>query len=228
MDEGEQYIQDFFGKARFFDLNAQIYRVAELTIHFCSRSIILEFTKDPSLPLYKYHIRYMTTQPQFDVNFNRSDPQVLPFLIRADRVIEVPINSKIPRPYVIHNSKDFTENLQELQGKQAFDLRINIEFHDVAEFFNALRDIYMLYQQRSSSYEDNLEELIFKHYIFAKHAINQQFNKTWLKKLSEKCVIPGGRELKIKYILPLVSVDGLLYISDERVYMQPIHPYVLG
>ena len=64
--------------------------------------------------------------------------------------------------------------------------------------------------------------------MFAKHAINYQFNKTWLKKLSEKCMIPGGRELKIKYILPLVSIDGLLYISDERIYMQPIHPYVLG
>ena len=70
--------------------------------------------------------------------------------------------------------------------------------------------------------------MIFKHYIFAKHAINNQFNKTWLKKLSEKCMIPGGKEIKIKYILPLVSIDGLLYITDERVYMQPIHPYVLG
>lgn len=140
----------------------------------------------------------------------------------------MPINSKIPKPYIIHNSKDYVEQLEEMQGKTAFDLRINIEFHDVAEFFNALRDIYMLYQQRSNSYEDNLEELIFKHYMFAKHAINYQFNKTWLKKLSEKCMIPGGKELKIKYILPLVSIDGLLYISDERIYMQPIHPYVLG
>ena len=41
-------------------------------------------------------------------------------------------------------------------------------------------------------------------------------------------MIPGGKEIKIKYILPLVSLDGMLYITDERVYMQPIHPYVLG
>lgn len=40
-----------------------------------------------------------------------------------------------------------------------------------------------------------------------------------MKKLSEKCMIPGGKEIKIKYILPLVSIDGLLYITDERVYM---------
>lgn len=41
-------------------------------------------------------------------------------------------------------------------------------------------------------------------------------------------MIPGGKEIKIKYIMPLVSIDGLLYITDERVYMQPTHPYVLG
>ena len=145
LEEGEQYIQDFFGKARFFDLNSQVYRVSDLTMHFCSRGVILEFPKDPSLPLYKYHIRYFSTQPQFNVNFNRKDPAALPLTILADRVIEVPINSKIPKPYIIHNSKDFAENLQETNGKQQFDLNVNIEFHDVAEFFNALRDIYMLY-----------------------------------------------------------------------------------
>ena len=41
-------------------------------------------------------------------------------------------------------------------------------------------------------------------------------------------MIPGGRELVIKYIIPLVSIDGILYITDERVYMQPVHPQVLG
>lgn len=63
LEEGEQYIQDFFGRARFFDINAGMYRVAELTIHFCSRGVILEFPKDPSLPLYKYHIRFFSSEP---------------------------------------------------------------------------------------------------------------------------------------------------------------------
>lgn len=34
--------------------------------------------------------------------------------------------------------------------------------------------------------------------------------------------------MQIKYIMPLVSIDGLLYLTDERVYMQPKHPQVLG
>jgi len=28
--------------------------------------------------------------------------------------------------------------------------------------------------------------------------------------------------------MPLVSIDGLLYVTDERIYMQPLHPQTLG
>ena len=47
-----------------------------------------------------------------------------------------------------------------------------------------------------------------------------------MKKLSEKRLIP--HECKVKYIMPLVSLDGLLYLTDERIYMQPMHPQTLG
>jgi len=70
--------------------------------------------------------------------------------------------------------------------------------------------------------------VIYKHYQFAKHYIKSQFNKTWVKKHNEKCMIPGGEAIKITYIIPLVSIDGLLYLTDERVYMQPSHPQLLG
>lgn len=79
--------------------------------------MILEFPKDPSLPLYKYHIRYFSTQPEFNVNFNRKDPATLPLEIHAEKVIEVPINANVPKPYIIHNTKDFVENLEEINGK---------------------------------------------------------------------------------------------------------------
>ena len=67
-------------------------------------------------------------------------------MIQAERVIEVPINSNIPKPYVHHIAKDYAEVLEDKQtGNLNFNLALNIDFHDVAEFFNALRDIYMLY-----------------------------------------------------------------------------------
>lgn len=71
-----------------------------------------------------------------------------------------------------------------------------------------------------------MEELIFSHYAFAKEGANTQFNTTWLKKLSEKRMIPT--DYQVKYIMPLVSIDGLLYVSNERIYMQPLHPQILG
>lgn len=55
---------------------------------------------------------------------------------------------------------------------------------------------------------------------------NSVFNKTWLKKLTEKRLIK--EEVKVKYIMPLVSIDGLLCLTDERIYMQPMHPKTLG
>lgn len=54
---------------------------------------------------------------------------------------------------------------------------------------------------------------------------NGVFDTTRVKKLSEKRLIPG--DCKIKYIMPLVSIDGLLYLTDERIYMQPLHPQIL-
>ena len=44
--------------------------------------------------------------------------------------------------------------------------------------------------------------------------------------MSEKKMLP--QECKVKYIMPLVSLEGLLYVSDERIYMQPNHPQILG
>ena len=96
-------------------------------------------------------------------------------------------------------------------------MSINIDFHDVAEFFGALRDLYKLYTQKGHSYEDNLDTLIFHHYGFAKQVRNEKFNTTWVKKLNEKRML--AQDFKIKYIMPLVSIDGLIYLTDERIYM---------
>lgn len=45
------------------------------------------------------------------------------------------------------------------------------------------------------------------------------FDKTRIKNLSEKPLL--AEEIKVKQILPLVSHEGLLYITNKRVYFQP-------
>ena len=77
--------------------------------------------------------------------------------------MEVPINSSTPKPYIQHLSTQ-TQGLE----TELFELSINIDFQDIEEFFNALRDLYFLYKQKGHSYEDNLDVLIFQHYKFAK------------------------------------------------------------
>ena len=47
------------------------------------------------------------------------------------------------------------------------------------------------------------------------------FDKTRIKSLSEKTVL--HKEFKVKQILPLVSVEGILYLTNKRVYFQPYH-----
>lgn len=56
-------------------------------------------------------------------------------------MIEVPINSSVPKPY-IHHQANKVPNV----GSDTFDLQINVEFHDIIEVFNAVRDLFYLYK----------------------------------------------------------------------------------
>jgi hypothetical protein len=53
------------------------------------------------------------------------------------------------------------------------------------------------------------------------------FDKTRIKSLSEKSQL-GGREFRVKQIIPLIQVDGILYLTDKRVYFQPVHTGIYG
>lgn len=45
---------------------------------------------------------------------------------------------------------------------------------------------------------------------------NTTFDKTWLENFAEKPITRV--ELKVKQILPLVAIDGLLYMTNKWVY----------
>ena len=163
LEEGEHYIQDFFGRVRYYDLYAQTHRVQEALIHFCSRSIIIEFSKDPTQPLYKYLLKNFKKEPFLNVYIDKNDKNLHPMCVYCSRLVEVPINSSAPKPYLLHDSK----KIEDLPNKE-FELQLNIEFQDIAEFFNALRDLYHLYKQKGHSYESDLDTLIFSYYNFSK------------------------------------------------------------
>jgi hypothetical protein len=43
------------------------------------------------------------------------------------------------------------------------------------------------------------------------------FDKTRIKSLNEKSKI-GGKEFRVKQIIPMVQVEGILYLTNKRVY----------
>ena len=43
------------------------------------------------------------------------------------------------------------------------------------------------------------------------------FDKTRIKSLNEKSQL-GGREFRVKQIIPLIQVEGILYLTNKRVY----------
>ena len=48
-----------------------------------------------------------------------------------------------------------------------------------------------------------------------------KFNKSRLKNISE--LAQFQREFNVKQILPLVEIEGLLFVTNTRIYFQPYH-----
>lgn len=79
---------------------SQSYRTAEAILHFSSRSVIVEISKDNNQPLYKYLLRNFAKEPSFDQSYQKgADKNALPMTAYTKRIVEVPINSKVPKPY---------------------------------------------------------------------------------------------------------------------------------
>jgi len=54
--------------------------------------------------LYKYLLRNFTKEPSFDQAYQKGDKNSLPMTVYSKRLVEVPINSMAPKPYVQHEA----------------------------------------------------------------------------------------------------------------------------
>jgi hypothetical protein len=94
-------------------------------------------------------------------------------------------------------------------------------------------DIYeKVVKSKGFFYEHDMDALMSNNKDYLMFT-NINFDKTRIKSLSEKPVfssndIDGSLSVledrscfKVKQILPLISIDGLLYITNKRVYFQP-------
>mgnify|MGYP004243037701 CR=1 FL=1 len=91
LEENEHYIKDFQASVRYFDVNYNNYKSAKATVHFCSRSLLVELVTDQQAPIYKLLFKYMAKEPLL-----RNTSNTLPLHVEVTRIITVPVNHSAP------------------------------------------------------------------------------------------------------------------------------------
>lgn len=82
--------------------------------------------------------------------------------------------------------------------------------------FKALNRVYEVSMNSNSEAYSKYEQDVFSFNDIRGEFV---FDKTRVKNFSEKALLP--EEMRVKQILPLVSYEGLLYVTNKRVYFQP-------
>ena len=62
LEEGEQYISELAAQVRCFDTQFNSYRKFDCSVHFCTRSLLIEPHEDAK-PIYKYLFKHLATLP---------------------------------------------------------------------------------------------------------------------------------------------------------------------
>ena len=199
MDDGEEFIMEFRGEVILEHPEDGSLIKSKVFLNFWSKSIIIEF-EDSDTPecLYKYHYRFFTKAPQLV----KCDS----VRIKVEKIVEVPL-SAVPRGYISHKSSKNSE----------FGIEFRWYYDKISTLMKGLSSVYEVSQNTGSEAYTMFELDIFG--FFNDIRGNFEFDKTRIKNLSEKSLLDG--EMRVKQILPLVSNEGILYITNKRVYFQP-------
>jgi len=90
-------------------------------------------------------------------------------------------------------------------------------YDKIATLYKGLEKVYEVSTNTGSEAYTKYELDVFK--FFNEIRGEFIFDRTRIKNLSEQSLLPS--EMRVKQILPLVSNEGLLYVTNRRVYFQP-------
>lgn len=109
----------------------------------------------------------------------------------------------MPRSYAIHKAT-----------AKHFDLRCEVSYNKAVPLYKGVAKLHEIVSNAKSklymTYELELDYLLKD----VKPPI--VFDKTRIKSLSETPLV--SKELRVRQILPLISIDGLLYVTNKRIY----------
>lgn len=199
MDDGEEFIMEFRGEVTLeHPIDFKLVK-SKAILNFCSKSVIIEF-EDPDAPesLYKYHYRFFKDAPDI---FKKNSVR-----IKSEKIVEVSL-AAVPRAYVSHKCKK----------DQVYNMEFECYYEKIGTLYKGLSRVYEVSSNTGSEAYTKYELDVFSFFNDIRGAFI--FDKTRIKNLSEKSLL--AEEMRVKQILPLVSYEGLLYLTNKRVYFQP-------
>ena len=195
LEEGEMYIKEFVGLCHL--LYPESNKIEELkgNVHFCSRSIIFE-PDSHDYSIVKFHFKHFQNRPKIQII---SDKEMFNFTV--NKIICI-------NPPPIYESYKFYDLTSEIY--------LNFEFEKLESVAEVVFELIDKYNHKQNSFEFDSIEYLGTLYSF-------QFDYGLLKKQNEKCLIK--RELIVKQLLPLIEIPGMLMITNERIYFQPVFEF---
>jgi len=184
-----------------------------MTIYLCSRSLVIENKNVHSKSLSKYMLSDIIGDLQ-----HGSDLNILK--MKVSKIVEVPIEKNIPRPYLSHEAKDATAiQLGYDKDPPYFELFFDVEHQDIMQIIEAIT-VLRAEAKKDRLFENNLSSLIYQRFSFAEHLQNPKFDLSNLKANDDATLIQS----RVNLISPLMTIDGTVCIAKQRVYFQPVHP----
>lgn len=97
MDDGEMYIKDFIGEAKYTDPQTRQLKKSSGILHFCTRSLFFESDNSTStIGILRYPYKMFLCPP--------SPTSSQSMKVLTSKVIEIPLG-KVPKPYLIHKAE---------------------------------------------------------------------------------------------------------------------------
>ena len=199
LDEGEMFIKDFVANVNYYIKSENKKQELKGIIYIGSRSVIFE-PDDNKFSLVKFNFKEMLTIPYIIPNKDESK-STLNFDVK--RIIEIP-KGDFTEPYIVQVIPQ-EDNLNTVS--------MNFSFEKTSNVSKIINELIEKYNNKQSTFEFDSLSYLGEFY-------SNKFDPTLIKSFSEKNQIEN--ELFTKQILPLLEIPGLLMITDQRVYFQPM------
>ena len=195
LEEGEMYIKEFVGLCTLLYPKSKQIEELKGNVHFGSRSIIFE-PDSHDYSLVKFHFKHFQNRPKIQII---SDKEMFNFTVNKIICINPP---PIYESYEVFNLTS--------------EIYLNFEFEKLEKVAEVVFELIDKYNSKQNSFEFDSIEYLGTLYSF-------QFDYGLLKKQNEKCLIK--RELIVKQLIPLIEIPGMLMMTNERIYFQPVFEF---